>query len=103
MDYLVTATPTGRLRELSAEDRDKLMADEREVATALIAGGTITWMWRLPDTTTSITIWNAESTEALDAHLKTLPIFPYNDIKVTALAPHPAFPIALRATPTPNQ
>ncbi len=100
MDYLVKATPTGRLRELSADDRDQLMAHEREVATALIARGTITWMWRLPDTTTSITIWSAQNAEALDAHLRTLPIFPYNDIEVTALAPHPAFPTSLRAAPT---
>jgi muconolactone D-isomerase len=98
MDYLVTATPTGRLLDLSADDRDTLMASEREVATALIAGGTITWMWRLPDTDVSITIWNAESAEALDAHLKTLPVFPYNDVEVTALAAHPAFPRPLRAT-----
>lgn len=97
MDYLVKATPTGRLLELSSDDRDKLMAREREVATALIARGTITWMWRLPGTHTSITIWNAESAEALDAHLKTLPIFPYNDVEVTALAAHPAFPAPLRA------
>lgn len=102
MDYLVKAIPTGRLRELSADDRDKLMADEREIATALIAAGTITWIWRLPDTTTSIAIWNAESAAALDAHLKTLPIFPYNDVEVTALAPHPAFPTSLRAAPTAN-
>lgn len=97
MDYLVKATPTGRLLELSSDDRDKLMAREREVATALIARGTITWMWRLPGTNTSITICNAESAEALDAHLKTLPVFPYNDVEVTALAAHPAFPAPLRA------
>lgn len=97
MDYLVKATPTGRLLGLSAADRATLMAQEREVASALIAGGTITWMWRLPDSTTSISIWNAESAEALGAHLQTLPVFPYNDVEITALAAHPAFPTPLRA------
>jgi muconolactone D-isomerase len=97
MDYLVKATPTGRLLDLSADDAEELMACERKVATALIADGAITWMWRLPGTTTSLTIWNAESAEALDAHLATLPVFPYHDVEITALAPHPAFPVRLRA------
>jgi len=95
MDYLVKATPTRGLLDLSAADRDELMAAEREVARDLIAGGAITWMWRLPDTQTSIAIWNAESAEALEAHLKTLPVFPYNTVEITALAPHPAFPTSL--------
>jgi muconolactone delta-isomerase len=76
IDYLVKATPTRELLELSAADRDELMAAEREVATDLIAGGAITWMWRLPDTQTSIAIWNAERAVALEAHLQTLPVFP---------------------------
>jgi len=97
MDYLVKATPTRELLELSAADRDELMAAEREVATDLIAGGAITWMWRLPDTQTSIAIWNAESAEDVEAQLKTLPVFPYNTVEVTALATHPAFPTSLSA------
>jgi muconolactone D-isomerase len=97
MDYLVKATPTRELLDLSAADRDELMAAERDVATGLIAGGVITWMWRLPDPQTSITIWNAESAEALEAHLKALPVFPYNTVEITALATHPAFPTSLSA------
>jgi len=95
MDYLVKATPTRELLDLSAADRDELMAAEREVARDLIAGGAITWIWRLPDTQTSIAIWNAESAEALETHLKTLPVFPYNTVEITALAAHPAFPTSL--------
>ena len=101
MDYLVKATPTGGLLELSAEDRDELMAREREVATALIGSGTITWMWRLPNSGTSLAIWNAEDAEALDACLRRLPVFPYNVVEITALAFHPAFPAPLRAVSVP--
>jgi muconolactone D-isomerase len=97
MNYLVTATPTERLRDLSDDESAELMAREREVATTLITEGTITWMWRLPGTGTSVAIWNAESADALDAHLGTLPVFPYHDVEVTALAAHPAFPAPLRA------
>lgn len=97
MDYLVKASPTGELSNLPTEERDELMAREREVATALIRSGAITWMWRLPDSGVSLGIWNAESADALDAHLRTLPIFPYNSIEITALAVHPAFPTSLRA------
>jgi muconolactone D-isomerase len=95
MEYLVKGTPTRRLLDLSADDRDALMAGEREVAAALIAEGAITWMWRLPGTNTSIAIWNAENAEALEGHLKMLPVFPYNDVEITALAAHPAFPTSL--------
>jgi muconolactone D-isomerase len=102
MDYLVKATPTGRLLDLSANDRDELMSRERGVATGLIAGGAIVWMWRLPGTTTSVSIWNAESAEALDAHLETLPVFPYNEVEITELAAHPAFPNSLGAAPSPT-
>jgi muconolactone D-isomerase len=99
MNFLVKATPTRRLLDLSADDLDDLMAGERTVASALIVEGTIIWMWRLPGTDTSLTIWNAESAEALDLHLERLPVFPYNDVEITALAAHPAFPTSLRATP----
>ena len=95
MNYLVKATPTGRLRHLSDDESAELMARERKVATDLITEGTITWMWRLPGTEISLAIWNAESADALDAHLETLPVFAYHDVEVTALAPHPAFPTPL--------
>ena len=99
MDFLVRATPTGGLLDLATEARDELMTREREVASALIDAGTITWMWRLPDSGISVAIWNAASAEALDAHLRTLPVFPYNDVEITTLAFHPAFPTPLRAAP----
>jgi muconolactone D-isomerase len=102
MDYLVKATPTGGLLDLSDNDRDELMTREREVATALIGAGAIVWMWRLPGTTTSVSIWSAGSAEALDAHLETLPVFPYNDVEITELAEHPAFPNSLGAAPSPS-
>ena len=101
MDYLVRATPTGGLLELPTEARDELMARERAVATALIEAGTITWMWRLPDSGTSVAIWNAASADALASHLRTLPVFPYNDVEITTLAFHPAFPTPLRAAAGP--
>jgi muconolactone D-isomerase len=97
VDFLVRATPTAGLLELPSEERDELMTRERAVATSLIDAGTITWMWRLPDTGTSVTIWNAESVEALRTHLGTLPVFPYNVLEITALGTHPAFPTPLRA------
>jgi muconolactone D-isomerase len=100
MNYLVTATPTGRLADLPADELEELMAKEREVAGALIAAGAITWMWRRPGTEASISIWNAESDESLRQDLASLPVFPYNDVEITPLAAHPAFPAPLRADRT---
>lgn len=95
MEYLVKATPTGGLAEMPANERDELMVRERTIATAFIDSGTITWMWRLPEGGITLAVWNAESPEALDAHLRTLPVFPHHVIEVTALASHPAFPAPL--------
>ena len=102
MNYLVKATPTQRILALTADEHDGLMAGEREAATALIAAGAIVWMWRLPGTTTSVSLWDAVSAEDLGAHLRTLPLFPYHDAEITALGPHPAFPTALQA-PSPGR
>ena len=98
MNYLVKATPTRQLLALTAAEHDEFMVGERVAATALITAGAILWMWRLPDTTTSLTMWDAESEEALDVRLKTLPLYPYHDIEITSLGAHPAFPTALRAS-----
>lgn len=97
MNYLVRATPTQRLTELSATERDALMPGERAAATALIAAGDLVWMWRYPGGTTSVSIWKADDAEVLDKRLLTLPLHPYHDFEITALASHPAFPAPLRA------
>jgi muconolactone delta-isomerase len=96
VEYLVKATPTGRLLALSPEERDALMTREREVAETLITSGAITWMWRLPSDGTTVAVWNVEDDETLDALLGTLPVLPYNVIEKTALVGHPAFPPPLR-------
>ncbi len=96
MNYLVKATPTEQLLALSADEHDELMARERVVAADLIAAGALVWMWRIPGTATSLTIWDTDSDDALEAHLRTLPLFPHHDIETTTLAAHPAFPAVLR-------
>lgn len=96
MNYLVTATPTRCLAELSAAERDGLMPGERAAAGTLIDAGDLVWMWRYPGATTSVSIWNADDAEVLHKHLQTMPMYPYHDFEITALAPHPAFPAALR-------
>jgi muconolactone D-isomerase len=97
MNYLVKATPTRRLAELSAVERDALMPGERAAAEALIDAGVLVWMWRSPDGTTSLSIWQADDAEVLGERLLTLPLHPYHDLEITALASHPAFPAPLRA------
>ncbi|WP_181779081.1 muconolactone Delta-isomerase [Pseudonocardia pini] len=97
MNYLVKATPSRRLAELSAAERDALMPGERVAARTLIAAGDLVWMWRYPGSTASVSIWNAGDAEMLDEHLQALPMHPYHDFEITALDSHPAFPAALRA------
>lgn len=97
MNYLVRATPHQRLHDLTADERGEVMARERAVAAALIDSGAIVWMWRLPGSVASVSIWSAESEEALGAHLATLPLSAHHDVEIIALAGHPAFPAALHA------
>jgi muconolactone D-isomerase len=96
MNYLVKARPTERLGSIPTQERERLLAGEREAAAALIASGVMIWMWYLPGSTSSIGIWNADNEEELDTNLKKLPFFPYHEVDITALAAHPAFPTPLR-------
>jgi muconolactone D-isomerase len=43
-------------------------------------------LWRLPGTRTNTGIWSAADAEALEEALASLPIRPYAEIDVTALA-----------------
>jgi muconolactone D-isomerase len=67
----------------------------------LVDAGTIRQIWRIPGRRDNVGIWEAPDAEALHAAISSLPAFPWQDVTVRPLAPHPlAEAIAARSTPT---
>lgn len=88
MDFLVRVDAT-RAYGLPVEERGALIDRERARGLELMADGTIRHFWRLPGTRANLGVWSAKDADALEAALTSLPIHPYADIEVTALATHP--------------
>lgn len=66
-----------------------LTAAERERGLELVAQGSILRIWRIPGRTANIGVWVADDATDLHRKLTSLPLCPYMDIRVTALAIHP--------------
>lgn len=75
--------------DLDEKDREALVAAERKRGRELVEAGSISRIWRLPGRRANVGVWSAPDADALHARITTLPMFPYMDIKVTALATHP--------------
>jgi muconolactone D-isomerase len=76
-------------------DRDELArlgAAETVRARELTEAGILRRLWRIPGRRANFGIWEAPDATALDAALSSLPMFPYCDIEVQALAQHPRDP-----------
>jgi muconolactone D-isomerase len=74
--------------DLPASEREALMARERERGLELKAEGTIVRVWRIPGRTANVGIWQGPDADAIHQALLSLPVFPYIDAHVTALATH---------------
>jgi muconolactone D-isomerase len=74
---------------LAASEREQLLAAELERGRALKDGGSIVGIWRVPGALRNVGIWEADDATELHALIASLPLFPYLDAEVTALAQHP--------------
>jgi muconolactone D-isomerase len=74
---------------LDGERRTALLAQELERASALAADGALRAIWRVPGRFANRAIWSATDATALHDALTSLPLWPYMDVSVTALARHP--------------
>ncbi len=88
MDFLVRID-TSDAYELPVDERNDLIERERVRGRELMAEGVLRHFWRLPGRRANIGIWTAPDADALEEALTSLPIWPYADIEVTALATHP--------------
>ena len=85
MDFLVRVD-FARAYELPDGERAALIERERSRGRELLSQGVIRQLWRLPGTRANIGIWSATDADALKEALASLPIRPYAEIHVAALA-----------------
>ncbi|MCW2947617.1 MAG: Muconolactone delta-isomerase [Actinoallomurus sp.] len=88
MEFLVRVE-TRLPDELPEYERADLLAHEAARGRELVAAGTLRHIWRLPGRLANVAIWSAGSVEELHDALVSLPVWPYAEIEVTALAAHP--------------
>jgi len=81
--------------DLSPERAEELKATERERALALQRDGRWLHLWRVAGRYANVSVFDVASADELHELLSGLPLFPYMDVRVTALAIHPS---ALTAT-----
>jgi len=78
--------------EMSDNERQALYAAERVQAASLAAAGRLVRLWRIPGRTANWGLWHASDATELHDALTSLPLWPYMNIEVTALAKHPNDP-----------
>jgi muconolactone D-isomerase len=87
MEFLVTATvhiPS----DMTAEQREGLTRAEAARGADLRKAGAIHRIWRVPGQRASLAIWRASDATELHDLLMSLPLAPWIDYTVTALAQH---------------
>ena len=74
---------------LSPDEVGRLRAAERERAMELRAAGHLKRLWRVPGANATVGLYEASDATELHDLLASLPMWPYTDVHVEALAQHP--------------
>lgn len=74
---------------LPEERRRELLAAEHRRGRELIEQGLLVRIWRLPGRFANISLYRAADATELHAAVTSLPLWPYMDVRVEALAVHP--------------
>jgi muconolactone D-isomerase len=78
--------------DMAADRRVELLTAEAVRARELARAGTLRRLWRIPGRTANCGLWVASDATTLHAALESLPLWPWMDMRVTALAAHPNDP-----------
>ncbi|OWT70295.1 MULTISPECIES: muconolactone Delta-isomerase [unclassified Achromobacter] len=76
--------------DLAPEIADKLKSDEKALSQRLQREGKWVHLWRVAGRYANVSIFDVADNDELHTLLSSLPLFPYMDINVTALARHPS-------------
>ena len=69
--------------------RRELLEAEAERGRELLASGALRRIWRVPGRPANISLYEASDATELHALLMSLPLWPWMDVQVEALATHP--------------
>jgi muconolactone D-isomerase len=75
--------------DLSEPRRRELLEAEAERGRELLASGALRRIWRVPGRRANVSLYEAPDATELHALLTSLPLWPWMDIDVQALATHP--------------
>jgi len=70
-------------------EKERIRAEEREHGERLWDSGVMKRIWRVPGRWGAIVVYEVESATHLHEMLSSLPLYPFMDITVEALADHP--------------
>ena len=85
---------------LSTEEEARLRAEEADAARLLAKRGVLVRLWRRQDVAWgNLGLWHATDRDELLEELRRLPLYPWMDIEVEGLAPHPSDPARNRDEP----
>lgn len=76
--------------DLDPRVAEQLKATERAQAQALQRSGKWRHLWRVAGQYSNVSIFDVESPAELHELLSTLPLFPFMDLRVSALCRHPS-------------
>ena len=76
--------------DLDPAAADRLKAEEKAVAQRLQREGKWVHLWRIVGRYANVSVFDVASHDELHAILSGLPLFPFMDVEVTALARHPS-------------
>lgn len=74
--------------DMAADELADLLAREEARGWELKNAGTIVRIWRIPGRRANVGVWRGETADEIHAALTSLPVFPWMDARVTALATH---------------
>jgi muconolactone D-isomerase len=89
MAEFLVRTENHAATRIDAEEIRRLRAGERERAMELRAAGHLKRLWRVPGRNATVGLYEASDATELHDLLVSLPMWPYTDVHVEALAQHP--------------
>ena len=88
MEFLVRIE-IGLPPDMPEDRRSELLAAEAARGRELIAAGSLVRIWRVPGRRANVSLYRAADATELHALLGSLPLYPWLEISVEALATHP--------------
>jgi muconolactone D-isomerase len=80
--------------------KDAIVKEEQAHAAELAKSGHLVRMWRVPGRTENWGLWRAGDATQLHSIIAGLPVFPWMDVTVHALAVHPVDPLRAELSST---